>query len=130
MSGPCAKGAVADLTLVLCVRPPASACAQSDVMLARLSASGIIELVNGAAWTRALGYLPPELSGKSLCELMPLEQGAAGELIANLLDTAALEPLDVTLRCKDDRLKRLRLHRRFDPHAEAVFLVAEEVSSV
>ena len=55
---------------------------------------------------------------------------AAGEVVAALLDTAAVEPLDVTLRCKDQRRKRLRLHRRFDPHEQAVFLLAEELSAV
>ena len=92
--------------------------------------SGIIELENWTAWSRALGYLPVELSGKSLRELMPLGHAAAGEVVAALLDTAAVEPLDVTLRCKDQRRKRLRLHRRFDPHEQAVFLLAEELSAV
>jgi len=104
--------------------------AQSDLMLARLFTSGIIELENWTAWSRALGYLPVELSGKSLRGLMPLGHAAAGEVVAALLDTAAVEPLDVTLRCKDQRRKRLRLHRRFDPHEQAVFLLAEELSAV
>ena len=113
--------------LVLCVKPGRSY-AQSDVMLARLCPNGIIELTNWAAWARALGYPPKELSGKSLRELMALDQRAADDIVAALLDTAAVEPLDVTLRCKDARCKCLRLHRRFDPDAQAVFLVAEELS--
>ena len=55
---------------------------QSDVMLARLPPSGMFELLNGTAWARALGYLPKELSGKSLGELLALESGAAGEIVA------------------------------------------------
>jgi hypothetical protein len=59
---------------------------------------------------------------------MAPEHHAAGDIVAALLDTSAAEPLEVTLRCKDEGRKRLRLHRRFDPHDDAVFLVAEELS--
>lgn len=124
---PGASRPVADMMLVLCVNPGRT-CAQSDVMLARLRPGGIFELLSSSAWARALGYLPEELRGKSLRELMPLEK-PAGEIVAALLDTSAVEPLDVTLRCKDQRRKRFRFHRRFDPHEEMVFLVAEEVSA-
>ena len=126
---PFAKRTLADLMFVLGVKAGKTR-AQSDLMLARLFPSGIIELENWTAWSRVLGYLPVELSGKSLRELMPLGHAAAGEVVAALLDTAAVEPLDVTLRCKDQRRKRLRLHRRFDPHEQAVFLLAEELSAV
>ena len=112
--------------LVLCAKP-GRIYAQSEVMLARLSRSGMMELLNWSAWARALGYRPRELSGKSLRELLVLEGRAAGEVVAALLDTAAIEPLDVTLCCKDERRKRLRFHRRVDPHEQAVFLVAEEL---
>jgi len=96
-------------------------------MLARVRPSGVFELLTAAAWARALGYPPEELSGKSLRELVQLETPAAGELIAALLDEKDAQPLDVTLRCKDERRKCFRFHRRFDPYEEAIFVVADEL---
>jgi PAS domain-containing protein len=124
---PGAERPVADLMLVLCVNPGRT-CAQSDVMLARLRPGGIFELLSSSAWARALGYLPEELSGKTLRQLMSFEK-PADEIVPALLDPNAAEPLDVTLRCKDERRKCVRFHRRFDPHEETVYLVAEEVSA-
>lgn len=115
--------------LVVCARPPARGCSPSELLLARLSPNAIIELVNGSAWARALGYTPHELNGNTLRALMPLQGRAADRVVAALLDTGAAEPLDVPLRCKDGRRKCLRLHRRFDPHDGGVFLVAEELSA-
>jgi PAS domain-containing protein len=97
-------------------------------MLARVRKSGMLELLTAAAWARALGYLPDELRGKSLRELMQLETRAAGEMVAALLDEQDVQPLEVTLRCKDARRKCFRLYRRFDPYEQAVFVVADEVS--
>ena len=125
---PSAQRTLADLMLVLCLNPGRT-CAQSDVMLARLRPCGIFELLTSAAWARALGYPEEELSGKSLGDLMPLEKPAAGELVAALLNTDAAEPLDVPLRCKDERRKCFRFHRRFDPDEQAIFVVADEVSA-
>jgi PAS domain-containing protein len=96
-------------------------------MLARVRPSGIFELLTAAAWARALGYPPDELSGKSLRDLMQLEKPAAGEVFAALLDEEDVQPLDVTLRCKDERCKCFRLHRRFDPYEEAMFVLADEL---
>jgi PAS domain-containing protein len=124
---PRAERRLADLMLVLCVNPGRT-CAQSDVMLARLRLCGIFELLTVGAWARALGYGPQELSGKSLRELMSLER-PAGEIVAALLATDVAEPVDVTLRCKDERRKRLRFHRRFDADEQAIFVVADEVSA-
>jgi len=118
---------VADLTLVLSFGP-GKTCRQSKVMLARVGRSGKFELLTATAWAGALGYRPDELSGKSLRQLMQLEKGAAGELVAALLDGEGVRPLEVTLRCKDERRKRFRLYRRFDPHAQAVYVLADEVS--
>ena len=67
------------------------------------------------------------MSGKSLGELMPLEKPAAGAVVAALLDTDAAGPLDVTLRCKDERRKCLRFHRRFDPYVQSIFVIADEL---
>jgi PAS domain-containing protein len=104
------------------------ACAQSGVMLARVRRSGMFELLTSAAWARALGYLPDELSGKSLRELMALDKRAAREVVTALLDEGDARPLEVTLRCKDERRKCFRLYRRFDPYEQAVFVLADEVS--
>ena len=113
--------------LVLCVSS-AKTCAESGVMLARVRRSGLFELLTAAAWARALGYLPDELSGKSLRELMQLEGRAAREVVAALLDEEDVQPLEVMLRCRDERRKCFRFYRRFDPYEQAVFVVADEVS--
>jgi len=97
-------------------------------MLARVRRSGTFELLTAAAWAGALGYLPDELSGKSLRQLLQPEKGAAGEFVAALLDEEDSRPLEVTLRCKDERRKCFRLYRRFDPYAQAVYVLADEVS--
>jgi PAS domain-containing protein len=96
-------------------------------MLARVRPGGIFELLTTAAWARALGYPPDELCGKSLRDLMQLEKPAAGEVVAALLDEEDVQPLDVTLRCKDEGRKRFRLHRRFDPYDEALFVLVDEL---
>lgn len=118
---------VADLILVLSIGPGKTG-RQSKVMLARARRSGKFELLTAWAWAGALGYRPDELSGKSLRQLMQLEKRAAGELVAALLDEEDAGPLEVTLRCKDERRKSFRLYRRFDPHAQAVYVLADEVS--
>jgi two-component system OmpR family response regulator len=112
--------------LVVCVSF-AKTCAQSGVMLARVRRSGRFELLTASAWGRALGYLPSELNGKSLRELMD-EECAATETLAALVDEQDVRPLEVPLRCKDERRKCFRLYRRFDPYEKAVFIVADEVS--
>jgi PAS domain S-box-containing protein len=118
---------LADLLLVLCVNP-GKACTESDVMMARVSPDGLFELLSAAAWARALGYAPEELSGKSLSELMQLSKPAAARLAAALLDGwEDGGSVDVTLRCKDGRLKSFRLHRRFDPYQRAMYIVADEL---
>ncbi len=100
----------------------------SDLMVARARPSGIFELLSAAAWACALGYALEELSGKSLCDLMPLDKRAAGEVVAALLDRKDVQSREVTLRCKDGRRKFFRFHRRFDPHGDALYFVADEVS--
>ena len=59
---------------------------------------------------------------------MPLEKPAAGEVVAALLDKKDVQPLEVTLRCKDEQRKFFRFHRRFDPYQDAIYVVADEVS--
>ena len=125
-SSPVSARSTPDLILVLSVRP-GKMCRQSDVMLARVR-SGTFELLTAAAWAETLGYRPDELSGKSLRQLLQLEKGAAGKFVAALLDEGDIGPLEVTLRCKDERRKCFRLYRQFDPYEQAVFVVADEIS--
>lgn len=121
-----AKRVSADLLLVTCLRPGRT-CVQSELLMARLGRGGTFELLSPAAWARALGYPPEELSGKYLRELMPLEMRAAGEVVADLLDPHAEAPIDVPLRCKDERRKYFRFYRRFDDRAEVIFVIADEL---
>ena len=95
--------------------------------MARVRPSGIFELLSAGAWARALGYALDELSGKSLCDLMPPEKPAADKVVAALLDKKDVRPLEVTLRCKDERRKSYRFHRRFDPYQDAMYVVADEL---
>jgi hypothetical protein len=116
----------ADLMVVVCVSP-GETCSRSDLMLARILPGGAFELLSAAAWADALGYLPGEISGKFLHELMPLERPTTSEFVASLLDAADSPPLDVTLWCKDRRHKRFRFHRRRDPYDGATFVLADEL---
>lgn len=117
---------LADLMLVLTMSPGAAS-GQTRVMLARVRPNGLFELLSVPAWTSALGYRPHELSGGSLRRLMQLENPAGHNVVAALLDENDTQPLEVTVRCKDERRKRFRLHRRFDPYDNAMFIVAEEL---
>jgi len=123
---PSATRSLADLVLVLCASP-GKACARSRVMLARVSPTGLFELLTAAAWARALGYSADELSGKSLRDLMQLDKRASDAVLAAVLDDKDVRPVEVTLRCKDERRKSFRLHRRFDPYDQAMFVVADEL---
>ena len=116
-----------DLILVPCANPGRT-CETSELMMARVQPGGIFELLSPAAWARTLGYELDELRGKSLCELMPLEKHAAGEVVDVLLDEKNVQSLlQVTLRCKDERRKRFSLYRRFDAYEGSVFVVADEL---
>jgi hypothetical protein len=118
-----------DLMLALCASPGRT-CEQSGLMLARILPSGVLELLSIAAWARVLGYPPHELSGKWLHDLMPSEESGAGALVAALLGETDTPPLEVTLRCKDERRKCFRLHRRFDAYDKAIFVLADEVCAL
>jgi len=115
---------LAELVLVRCLSP-GKACTNSGVMMARVRPSGLFELLSVEAWARALGYAPDELSGKPLREL--IEKPAAGRVVSALLDHEDAQPLDITLRCKDEQRKRFRFHRRFDPYQDAMYVVADEL---
>jgi PAS fold len=117
-------GLLADMVLVLCVSP-GKACTDSGVMMARVRPSGLFELLSVDAWARALGYAPDELSGKPLREL--IEKPTAGRVVSALLDQQDAQPIDITLRCKDEQRKHFRFHRRFDPYQDAMYVVADEL---
>ena len=116
-----------DLVMIPCASP-GKACGTTHVMMARVHSSGIFELLSAAAWAEALGYGLEELTGKTLGELMPLDKSGAGEIVAALLNKKDVQSLQVTLRCKDERRKFFRFHRRFDPYQDAIYVVADEVS--
>ena len=97
----------------------------SNVLLARASPDGLFELLT-AAWERLLGYGRREFSGKTLRQLM--KPGEPADAVAAILDHENMEPVDLTLRCRNGKPKRLRLHRRFDEHERKMFIVAEEAS--
>lgn len=119
---------LADLVLVLSASP-GKTCEESDLMMARVRPNGLFELLSAAAWARTLGYAPDELSGKSLRDIMQLEKPAAGALVAALLNNKnPNQPLEITLRCKDERRKSFRLHRRFDAYQDTIYVVADELS--
>lgn len=101
------------------------ACTQSELAMARLGPAGTFELLSPASWARACAYPPGELGGRYLRELMTLEMHAAGEVVADLLDPYADRPVDIPLRCKDERRKHFRFYRRFDERAETIFLLAD-----
>ena len=115
---------LADLVLVLSVSP-GKACTGSAVMMARVRPSGLFELLSVEAWACALGYAPGELDGIPLREL--IEKPAASRVLSALLDDQDAHPVDVTLRCKNQRRKSFRLHRRFDPYQDAMYVVADEL---
>jgi len=114
---------LADLILVLCANP-GKTCSESEVMMARVR-PGLFELLSAEAWARTLGYAPDELNGKPLRELVA--KPAAERVFNDLLDHEDAQPLDITLRCKDERRKRFRFHRRFDPYQDAIYIVADEL---
>ena len=113
--------------MALCMAPGRT-CAQTDLMLARVLPCGVLELLSAAAWARMLGYPPGELSGKWLHDLMPLDKPTPSEVVAALLGEPEARPVEVTLRCKDERRKCFRLHRRFDLYDNATFVLADELS--
>jgi len=94
----------------------------SKVLLARADLHGTLELLS-AAWETLLGYGQREFRGKTLCQLAGSDQPGA---VAAILDRENMQPVDLTLHCRDGKPKRLRLHRRFDGEERKMFIVAEE----
>ena len=96
----------------------------SKVLLARASFNGRFELLT-AAWERLLGYGRQEFTAKTLGGLMKSDKAAA--TVAAILDQQNMQPVDLTVCCRNGKRKSLRLHRRFDEHGERMFIVAEEM---
>jgi PAS domain S-box-containing protein len=113
-----------DFALALAVNPR-DVHEWSKVLLARASFDGRLELLT-VAWSRALGYGRQELQGKTLSQLMWSNKAAAADAVAAILEEHTMEPVDVTVRCRDGAAKHLRLHRRHDVLAQKMFITAEE----
>jgi hypothetical protein len=95
----------------------------SKVLLARASSNGRFELLT-AAWERLLGYGRQEFTTKTLGQLMKSDKAAA--TVAAILDHHNMQPVDLTVCCRNGKQKSLRLHRRFDQYGDRMFIVAEE----
>ena len=98
---------------------------RSNVLLARAHLSGTLEFLT-AAWGKLLGYEAHELAGKTLRHLMAIATPVSVRAIEAILDEVNLEPVDLNVRCRDGRIKGLKLHRRFDPHERSMYIVADE----
>ena len=111
-----------DFTLAVHVNP-GDTYEWSTVLLARASFNGTFELLT-AAWERLLGYERQEFVGKTLGKLMDSRKPAA--TVAAILNRENMDPVEVTMRCRDGKPRQLRLHRRFDEYGDKMFIVAEE----
>ena len=98
---------------------------RSNVLLARAHFSGTLEFLT-AAWERLLGYEAHEFAGKTLRHLIAIATPVSVRAIDAILDEVNLEPVNLNLRCRDGRIKGLKLHRRFDPHERNMYIVADE----
>jgi hypothetical protein len=112
----------ADLALAVRVTP-ADTYEWSNVLLARARFTGTMELLT-SAWERVLGYGRHEFDGKTLGGL--LRSDTPSKIVAAILDERGMEPVNVTLACRNGETKRFRLHRRFDDYRSEMFIVAEE----
>lgn len=98
---------------------------RSNVLLARAHCSGTLEFLT-AAWEKLLGYEAHELAGKTLRHLIGIATPVSARAVDAILDEVNLEPVNLDLRCRDGRIKGLKLHRRFDPHERRMYIVADE----
>lgn len=113
-----------DFALALAV-DPRDVYEWSKVLLARASFDGTLELLT-VAWSRALGYGRLELGGKTLRQLMWSNRAAAADAVAAILEEHNMDPVDVTVCCRDGAAKHFRLHRRHDVLAQKMFITGEE----
>lgn len=97
----------------------------SNILLAKVRFSGTFELMT-SAWERLLGYARHEFAGKTLRQIMGLEERIPVTAIAAILDQRNPAPVDMNVCCRNGQIKSLRLHRRFDLDERAVYILAEE----
>ena len=97
----------------------------SKVLLAKAGFDGTLQLLT-SAWERLLGYGRGEFKGKTLLHLMWSNQRSAAAAVAAILDKMNSGPVDLRLRCRNGRGKRLRMHRLHDRLEHMVYIVAEE----
>jgi hypothetical protein len=97
----------------------------SKVLLAKAHGDGTCELLT-AAWESFLGYGRHEVEGKTLRQLTGSGETAGASMVVAILDEGDMAPVDLTLRSRSGEEKRLRLHRRLDPHTRRIFILAEE----
>lgn len=95
----------------------------SKVLLARARFDGRFELLT-SAWEQVLGYGRRELGGKTFAELLGSRKAAAAAVGA-ILHKSSRVAVDLSMRGRDQALKSLRLHRRFDADDCMMFIVAE-----
>jgi hypothetical protein len=101
----------------------------SKVLLAKAHGDGTLELLT-AAWECFLGYGRHEFEGKTLRQLTGHGETAAARMVVAILDDEGdMAPVDVTLRSRTGEQKRVRLHRRLDPHTRRIFILAEEAAA-
>ncbi len=97
----------------------------SKVLLARAAFDGTLRLLT-SGWERTLGYTREELRKKPLSQLLWGNRELLAAAIAAIFDELSMQPVELRLRCRDGGGKRLRLHRRYDEHEQAMYIVAEE----
>jgi hypothetical protein len=97
----------------------------SNILLAKVRFSGTLELMT-SAWERLLGYARHEFAGKTLRQLMGVEERIPIAAVAAILDEWNPLPVNLNVCCRSGEVKSLRLHRRFDPAERAVYILAEE----
>ena len=102
---------------------------RSNLLLARAHFSGTFQFLT-AAWERLLGYEAHEFVGKTLRQLIVPAAQVAARAVDAILDEANMAPVDVEVRCRDGRISRLKLHRRFDPHEQNMYIVAHETQEI
>jgi hypothetical protein len=97
----------------------------SNILLAKVRFSGTFELMT-SAWEKLLGYARHEFAGKTLRQIMGLNERIPITAIAAILDERNPAPVDLNVCCRNGQIKSLRLHRRFDRGERAVYILAEE----
>src|SRR5688572_5079343 len=101
----------------------------SRVLLATADFDGKLQLLT-SAWERVLGYGREELKGKTLLHLMWSDRRATAAAVAAILDRLNLRAVDLRVRCRNGRGKRLRLNRLYDKREHLMQIVAEEVADL